>query len=157
MYHCFPSQQFRAGQYGTRPGADQLAPLRFGPMPSVTEDRDEILQLLYRYNHAIDSGDAEGWADTFTEDAVFDAFGGGEVITGREGLLAFAASVQGIRHVVMNPLIDVSGDTAKVRAYLMFLMGATIAGVGVYDDEVVRTPQGWRFAKRVFTADPPAS
>lgn len=124
-------------------------------MPSATEDRDEILQLLYRYNHAIDSGDAEGWADTFAEGAVFDALGGGQVITGREDLVAFASSVKGIRHVVMNPLIDVDGDTAKVRAYLMFLMGTTIAGVGVYDDDVVRTAQGWRFAKRVFTADPP--
>ena len=32
-------------------------------MPTVTEDRDEILQLLYRVNHTIDNGDAEGWAD----------------------------------------------------------------------------------------------
>ena len=83
-------------------------------MPTATEDRDEILQLLYRYNHAIDNGDAEGWADTFTPDAVFDA--AGNLMSGREALVAFAASVHGARHVVANPVVDIAGDTATVRA-----------------------------------------
>ena len=120
-------------------------------MPTVTEDRDEILQLLYRYNHAIDSGDAEGWADTFTSDAVFDA--AGNLMSGREALVAFAASVHGSRHVVANPLIDVAGDTATVRAYILLAHGDPVSVVGTYQDDVVRTDDGWRFAKRVFTPE----
>jgi ketosteroid isomerase-like protein len=120
-------------------------------MASTTEDRDEILQLLYRYNHAMDSGDAHGWADLFTEDAVFDA--AGQVVSGREALVEFASSVGGSRHVLANPVIDVAGDTATARAYLFLFRGTTVSIVGSYEDEVVRTPAGWRFAKRVFTRD----
>ena len=123
-------------------------------MPSIIEDRDEILQLLYRYNHAIDGGDARGWAETFTEDGVFDVAGG--VRTGRDALLEFASSVHGTRHMVLNPLIDVAGDAASVRASLVVFHGKELSTIGSYDDQLVRTPAGWRFAKRVFTPDPPA-
>ena len=120
-------------------------------MPSITEDRDEILQLLYRYNHAIDGGDAHGWAGTFTADGVFDV--AGQVRSGRDELVAFAAGVHGYRHTVVNPVVDVAGDAATVRAYWVVYQGTAVAAVGTYEDEVVRTPGGWRFAKRVSTPD----
>jgi uncharacterized protein (TIGR02246 family) len=120
-------------------------------MPSTTEDRDEILQLLYRYNHAIDSGDAQEWAETFTPDGVFDV--AGQVRSGQNELIAFASSVHGYRHIVVNPVIDVAGDTATVRAYFVVYQGTALAGMGTYQDELVRTPDGWRFAKRVSTPD----
>ena len=120
-------------------------------MPSITEDRDEILQLLYRYNHAIDSGDAHGWAGTFTADGVFDV--AGQVRSGQDELAAFAAGVHGYRHTVVNPVVDVAGDAATVRAYWVVYQGTAVAAVGTYEDEVVRTPGGWRFAKRVSTPD----
>lgn len=122
-------------------------------MTTLAEDRDEILQLLYRYNHAIDSGQAEAWADTFTPDGSLDA--GRGVLSGRDELVAFAKGVSGSRHVVTNPVVEVSGDTAHVRAYLFLLRGGAIATVGIYDDQLVRADGGWRFAKRVFTADAP--
>ena len=37
----------------------------------TSQDHDEIRQLYARYAHTIDTGDAEGWADTFTVDGVF--------------------------------------------------------------------------------------
>ncbi len=40
------------------------------------QDYFEIQQLYARYNNAIDSGDAEGWAATFTSDGVFNTFVG---------------------------------------------------------------------------------
>ena len=124
-------------------------------MPDITEDRDAILQLLYRFNHAIDDGDAEAWADTFTEDGEFHAMG--QVFSGREALLDWATSVPAMRRVTMNPVVDVEGDTAHVRAYQMMNIAGSLPTIGVYDDVVVRTPDGWRFAKRVFTADAPGS
>jgi ketosteroid isomerase-like protein len=124
-------------------------------MPTIAEDRDDIAQLMYRYNHLIDSGDAKGWAETFTEDAVFEA--AGNVMTGREALTDFASTVHGIRHVVVNPWIEVEGDSARVRAYIFFLVNGAVRGSGAYEDQVVRTPEGWRFAKRVFTADVPSA
>jgi uncharacterized protein (TIGR02246 family) len=120
-------------------------------MDSTTEARDEILQLLYRYNHAIDSGDAEGWAALFTDDGVFEV--AGQVMSGREELVGFASSVHGLRHVVANPVIDVVGDTATVRAYLFVFGGTTMSISGSYEDQLVRQPDGWRFAKRSFAPD----
>src|SRR5439155_19896205 len=58
-------------------------------MPSVTEDRDEIRQLMYRYGHTWDNLDAQGWADVFTEDGIYWE-GGGPVIKGRYELIAYA-------------------------------------------------------------------
>jgi len=123
-------------------------------MLTPAEDRDEILQLLYRYNHAIDACDGERWADTWTENGVFDA--GSYGAEGRDALIAFAASApSGFRHVVMNPVIDVTGDTATMQAYLLILRGGALVGVGDYRDELARAPGGWRFAKRTVTMEPP--
>ena len=33
----------------------------------------DIMELIWRYNHAIDSGDADGVADCFVENGVFRA------------------------------------------------------------------------------------
>ena len=41
-------------------------------MPLTTADRLEILELLGRYAHAIDSGDGEAYADCFTDDGVIE-------------------------------------------------------------------------------------
>ena len=40
-------------------------------MPLTTADTLEILDLIARYNHAIDSDDGEAYADTYTDDGVF--------------------------------------------------------------------------------------
>jgi SnoaL-like domain len=124
-------------------------------MPTTTEDRDEILQLLYRYNHAIDSGDAEGWADTWTEDGTFET--GGPPIVGRAGLVEFASNIRGLRHMALNPVVELTGDTARVDVYVVVLHGNAVAVTGTARDHVVRTPAGWRLARRVFTADAPVA
>lgn len=123
-------------------------------MPSAAEDRDEITQLLYRYNHTIDSGDVEAWADTFTPDGVFDQ--NGPMLAGREALRDFALTVHGFRHALVNPLIDVAGDEATARSYLYAFRGTTVVVTAIYEDLIVRTPDGWRFAKRTCIVDPPS-
>lgn len=59
-------------------------------------DTLEILQLAARYNHAIDYGDPEAWAGTFTEDGTFNTAQG--VQQGHEALAQFAAEI-GRAHV----------------------------------------------------------
>ncbi len=120
-------------------------------MPSIVEDRDEILQLLYAYNHAIDGGEPERWAGTFTEDGALDV--AGRVFSGRQELVTFAAGVHGMRHIMANPLVEVAGDTATVRAYVLVFRGTSPSVIGTYADDLVRTPGGWRFTRRVFTPD----
>ena len=41
-------------------------------MPTLAEDRAAIGDLLARYCHNFDTGDADGVAGLFTEDGVFD-------------------------------------------------------------------------------------
>ena len=81
-------------------GDKDLRRLDGDPVTTIAEERDEILQLLYRYNHTIDGGDSEGWAETWTPDGVFEGvLPDGAVLTGREELVEFATSVRGMKPV----------------------------------------------------------
>lgn len=127
-------------------------------MPLSTGDIVAIQQLYSAYNHAIDFGTADEWADTFTPDGSLDA---GSATEGRDGLLAFhgatRAGVPGIRHLITNVVVDGEGDAASGSAYLQATAGtgaerATLI-TGRYVDELVRTADGWRFSKRVLQPD----
>jgi hypothetical protein len=120
-------------------------------MSATSEDREDILQLLYAYNHAIDGGDAEGWAAMFVEDGALEA--AGRVFSGRHELTGFARGVHGMRHVVANPVVELSGDSARVDAYVIVYRGLTPTVIGTYEDSLVRKPEGWRFTRRVFRPD----
>ena len=48
----------------------------------TTQDYIDIEQLYAQYNHAIDSGDGEGWAATFTPDGAFNRFAGKDALVG---------------------------------------------------------------------------
>ena len=81
-------------------------------MPLSIEDELEIMGLLARYNHAIDGRDAEAWADTFTEDGLFE--GSRDTVKGRAKLLIGVArgrkSVDK-RHAIKER--DVKRDVAR--------------------------------------------
>jgi 3-phenylpropionate/cinnamic acid dioxygenase small subunit len=124
-------------------------------------DRIEIDDLLIRYARAIDSRD---WAllDTcFTPDAWVDYTSSGgvkgkypEVRAWLEKALApFAAMM----HFLGNTTLELAGDRAHARTYVINPMGFPkpdgslhVFTVGAhYVDELVRSPDGWRIAKRV--------
>ena len=120
------------------------------------QDYAEIQQLYARYNHAIDSGDAEGYAGTFTPDGVFNTN------NGREALLTFVRTYTknngaNRRHWNTNLLITPTPEGANGSVYLFLLdittrppsIGATLK----YEDELVKTAQGWRFKKRITKPD----
>jgi len=122
----------------------------------TTQDYIDIQQLYARYNVAIDAGDAEAYANTFTADGVFNTF------SGREAILGFARSYTGTnrRHWNTNLVITPTPEGANGTVYL-FLLDVSVRppAVGValkYQDTLVKTAQGWRFKKRVTTPDGPA-
>jgi hypothetical protein len=58
-------------------------------------------------------------------------------------------------HRLTNQVITVDGDKAQSRTYVdaLIMMGENNSGVkaaGFYDDELVRTADGWRVASRQF-------
>jgi len=127
-------------------------------MSLTTDDTIEMLRLYARYNTAIDTGDSDGFARCFVADGVFDSGMGAQ--TGHEAIAAFAKqtheNMPGMRHNASNIVLDGEGDQARGSA---FLIGYLVDGgfkpivTGRYTDELVRTPEGWRFTKRIFKAD----
>lgn len=59
-------------------------------------------------------------------------------------------------HRITNQVIAMEGDTAMVRSYVDALIlaadGSGANPVGYYDDNVVRTEDGWRIARRRYTS-----
>jgi ketosteroid isomerase-like protein len=123
--------------------------------------------MFARYGHLLDSGDARGWANLFTEDASWtrlnspprDLGGSGlaaETVTGRENLLQMAIDVvqtrfnRLCRHQMTDVFIeaDETPDQArgKSRAMITDWNGGSgkLAMVGDYTLAFRRTPQGWR-------------
>ena len=131
-------------------------------MPLSIEDQLDITELMARYNHAIDSSQAEAWADTFTDDAVFEGSAG--AVSGREELLAFVRGrdqSNRIRHWNNNVLIDGDGDDATAKVYLVTFDVSgppTIRVSGVYHDTLKRVDGQWKFTHRKVHSDaPPAA
>ncbi len=128
------------------------------------EDREEILKLKARYDNYNDGGwsgpthtDPQAVADMFTEDGVWDGAPDSGYAKGREQIRelfqAFGA-VPFIIHYVTNPLIEIDGDTATGHWHA--LVTATMPGpqalwiLGIYKDDYVRCPDGWKFKKLRF-------
>ncbi len=127
------------------------------------DDYMEIQQLYAKYNTAIDSGDAEGYAGTFTPDGVFNNFKGHDALVGF--IKAWGERMNGAtrRHWNNNLVITATPDGAKGTVYL-FLMDVSakppaIQSVAKYEDELVKTADGWRFKHRQTKPDaaPPAA
>jgi hypothetical protein len=121
-------------------------------------DQLEIRELVARYNYAIDEGRPEEWVSTFVADGTFESTALG-AHTGPEALHAFAtgyiAAVTG-RHCTSDFVIDVDGDEARSRCYLIAINNAAapiVSTTAVYDDVLRRTPDGWRFVHRKVTPD----
>ena len=128
-------------------------------MPLSVDDRLEILELMARYNHCADGGDGEGFADTFTDDALFE--GSMSSARGRAELVEVIAAGGGLwKHWLNSPIIEGDGDEATMRVYLLRLHQDRsrdgergIGAVGRYHDTLRRVAGRWRFARREVFVD----
>jgi ketosteroid isomerase-like protein len=107
-------------------------------------DQMAILDVIARMNHAIDVNDYPLYASFYTEDGVIDS-GFGPPSVGRAAVIASlnqsAPFITNKRHVVGNPVISGSGDTAKVTYYLVVYerqSGLNLAGTAVITDSLRR-------------------
>ena len=129
----------------------------------TADDYIEILQLYAAYAHALDKGEGERFASTFVLDGEFTGGRGpgrgSEVrnpVKGKDALLAMG-SRGGLRHFNANLVITPTPEGAKGSVYLLLFnarnIPATIVETAIYEDTLVKTPQGWRFKKRVVWRD----
>ena len=124
-------------------------------------DRLEIQQLLVDYSTAIDNRRFDDLDTVFTEDAYIDyrAMGGidGRYPEVKAWLAEVLPNFPAYSHMLGNLSITFSGDTASSRVICfnpMVLDGdqKQVLFCGLwYDDEFLRTPQGWRLTRRVET------
>ena len=133
-------------------------------------DRSEITDLLYRYAELIDDGDFDGVGELLAR----ASFGGPDTprVSGAApiaGLFAATTSrlqVQGrgrhsadlgtprTRHLVLNPIVEIDGDTASARSTFCVVQATDRVPlqpivVGRYYDRFARDPQGWYFTERI--------
>jgi ketosteroid isomerase-like protein len=121
-------------------------------------DEIEINRLLAAYSHAVMRLDPVASAAVYTENGVLSAFNGPDIV-GRAAIeAAFVATFTPVRFLIQNcgaSVIEVDGDTARasssVSEILQMKNGEQLSCCfGNYDDVLVRTADGWRFARRRF-------
>jgi hypothetical protein len=135
----------------------------------LVEDQQDIQRLMSLYCLYNDGGwEGQGpshmgpSADLFVEDGVWDDCGPIGRAEGREAIRALFNSLRVVRYVshnVMNPLIDVEGDTARGHWHLIALAKFPNErgtedndghwSLGNYHVEFRRTTDGWRFTQMV--------
>jgi ketosteroid isomerase-like protein len=127
-----------------------------------------ILRTLHRYGHAIDAGDEDGWVACFAPDGRFsvaDSEQDGLLfdVRGRDALTTFISRHTRRpeafhQHVVVDPLVEVAGETATCASSFLVLMRHArvprVRAFGRYEDVLARGEDGvWRFRHRHATID----
>jgi len=118
-------------------------------------ERVQIENLLERYCWTVDHRQWEEWARCFTENAVFSI--DEEELMGREAIRSYVeknlSGYRLMRHLLHHPSIEMLGPSqAVVRAYFELRgitgRGREVEALGAYEDEVVKTEEGWQFKLR---------
>ena len=116
-------------------------------------DRDQILNAMAAYVHAVDDRDLDLLGTVFTDDTVWVRDTG--PVEGLEAIRANLRSTAGnrprLRHIVANQRIAVEGDTATaVSDFYLVRPGEawSIVGAGRYHDLLERRGGDWVFRRR---------
>jgi len=128
------------------------------------QDRQEIRDLISYYAHTFDNNDAEAWVALFTEDAeLIEATNANA--KGTDELRQWALSrmqqhTNGgeyrLSHSTVNVvLLPVSKDVVRTRSYCILgrqsvtkMEPGKVLAIGIYEDEMRRTDNGWKFSRR---------
>jgi hypothetical protein len=115
-----------------------------------TDDLVEIDQLCARYMMLTSQFVADRWLEVFTPDGVYTAFGTPYSLDRFPALLAAAPRGQFIGNM---SVVEFDGDDAATgMQHFVFIDQQTHAmRLGWYNDEYVRTADGWRIRRRSTT------
>jgi len=121
------------------------------------QDGFEIQQLYAKYNIAIDSGDGEAWASTFTPDGVFNQFVGHVALV--DFVKMWREKLNGATRKHWNNNLQISGNSKEASGFVYLMLvdisskPASILTTATYTDSLVKTKDGWRFTKRTTKGD----
>jgi 3-phenylpropionate/cinnamic acid dioxygenase small subunit len=126
------------------------------------EDRAEVMDVLARYCWHVDEGDADEWADLWTEDGVFAGVTP-QPIRGREALKAVPgwSLSGGCRHKLVNAVLDYGENTDEmiVRCYNFvtgWLGDAKFNSLAVARYHLVRRGDTWKIKSNQVRMQMPA-
>jgi len=123
-------------------------------------DRFELQDLCYRYAQLIDERKFQQLESVFTQDAHIDYSAMGGAVGGLSDTIAFLQDAMTIfsnfQHLNSNLQFSVQGDTATGRVMCFNPMEVEQEDGSVhsfmlglwYNDEYIRSAQGWRISKR---------
>lgn len=126
--------------------------------PTADADRQAVIDLTIAYAWAIDAHDWDALRDIFLPDAtallVDERVGIDSII---ERIRTALTPLDASQHLIGNHQVRLNGDTATCRCYLQAQHvrraaegGPNFIVAGRYEDEMVRTPAGWRIRRRVL-------
>ena len=129
------------------------------------DDYAEIMNLYARYSQGSDFQDSELFLSAFSDDATI-VRADGSSITGmaalrkeREERNRNRTGDTGRRHRTGSYLITPTPEGATGRAYYVLLdvttQPATTTFTGRYDDDFVKTSDGWKIQRRTINRDSP--
>ena len=125
------------------------------------KDRVDILETMYAYCRHADLLDGDGMADLFTPNCIANFVPGGEdtILRGQAALRAFlngalGVTVSGSHHISNAELIFETPDRVTLHCYMYswqqftgFPVTSDCHRWGRYENQFVRTPQGWRMRR----------
>jgi ketosteroid isomerase-like protein len=122
-------------------------------------DEQAIRNLTASYTDAINRMDIDDIAPVYDDDAVFTMMERPSVI-GRPAILdvlrATVARYQLVMQLLHSGVVQLDGDSARARwqitEFQVLADGQPRFIAGRYEDELVRRADGWKFARRTFTA-----
>ncbi len=146
VHHCYTGDPVEgAGPVGRRPAnSDAL----------TSEDRVAIIELISRFNRALQDRDGQAFAALFTEGGSFQV-ADSEKVRGNQALLAH---IEGLSEAAgsywaTNFIVEGTATQARVRAYFALMQGDAITGTGIYDSTVTRSDDEWKFEAHRFIPD----
>jgi hypothetical protein len=117
----------------------------------MSDDLVELQQLCARYMLLCSQFVEDRWLEVFTPDAVYTAFGTPYTLERFPALLAAAPRGQFIGNMPVVEF-DADGSHATGKQHFVFVDQQSHAmRLGWYNDEYVRTPDGWRIRSRSTT------
>ncbi|MCU1659628.1 MAG: ketosteroid isomerase [Pseudonocardiales bacterium] len=124
---------------------------------------DDVLALLAlqaEYADGADSFSGVTYAQVFTDDAILDPSGTGvPAVVGRTAIAklmddSFAQQTHNCHMTTNQRVLSVDGDRATGRCYFfqrsILRNGGRTEFSGRYEDEYLRTADGWKISKRVL-------
>lgn len=125
---------------------------------TVADDRNAVTDTVYRYAWGIDTRDWALYRSIFADHVAIDFTSYNPTSVAAEmaaddwvaNLIPLFTGLDATQHTMTNPLVDIDGDTARCRMYMQAVHMFTedpepeFTIGGYYDDQLVRTTNGWR-------------